>query len=133
MRGEEPSETLRILLEVKKQMAELEGKVDSMQHAGMSSVFNVDPEENEDSAGKLVELSKETSTFLEVAFSMTLGNAGRRKWIAHIRIPDCDKIRYPKLNPMLTTVLPKDAIRRTAIYRVCNNSGWTQLLLLLQF
>ena len=56
MNGEEPSETLRILLEVKKQMAELEGKVDRMQRARTSSSFDADPEESEDSAGKLVEL-----------------------------------------------------------------------------
>ena len=51
MSGEEPSETLKILLEVKKQMAELEGKVDSMQRAETSSSFDADPEETEDSAG----------------------------------------------------------------------------------
>ena len=111
MSGEEPSETLRILLEVKKQMAELEGKVDSMQRPGTSSSFDADPEENEDSAGKLVELSEETSALLEAAFSTTLSNADRRKRIAHIGIPDCDKIRCPKLDPMLATVLPKDAIK----------------------
>ena len=42
---------------------------------------------------------------------MTLSNADRRKRIAHIGIPDCDKIRCPKLDPMLATVLPKDAIK----------------------
>ena len=103
MSGEEPSEMLRILLEVKKQMAELEGKVDSMQCPGTSSSFDADPEENEDSARKLVELSEETSALLEAAFSTTLSNADRRKRIAHIGIPDCDKIRCPKLDPMLAT------------------------------
>ena len=107
MSGEEPSETLKILLEVKKQMAELEGKVDSMQRTGTSSSFDADPEETEDSAGKLVELSEETSAFLEAAFSTTLSNAERRKRIAHIGISDCDKIRCPKLDPMLATVLPE--------------------------
>ena len=111
MSGEEPSETLKILLEVKKQMAELEGKVDSIQCARTSSSFDVDPEETEDSAGKLVELSEETSAFLEAAFSTTLSNADHRKRIAQIGIPDCDKIRCPKLDPMLATVLPKDAIK----------------------
>ena len=62
MSGEEPSETLRILLEVEKQMAELEGKVDSMQRTGTPSSFDADPE-NEDSVRKLVELSEETSAF----------------------------------------------------------------------
>ena len=50
MREEEHSETPKILLEVNKQMAELEGKVDSMQHAGTPNSFD-DPQENEDSAG----------------------------------------------------------------------------------
>ena len=68
MSGEEPSKRLKILLEVKKQMAELEGKVDSMQRAGTSSSFDADPEETEDSAGKLVELSEETSAFLRGGF-----------------------------------------------------------------
>ena len=111
MIGEEPSETLKILLEVKKQMAELEGKVDSMQCARTSSSFDADLEEAEDLAGKLVELSEETSAFLEAAFSMTLSNADRRKRIAHIGIPDGNKIHCPKLDPMLATVLPKDAIK----------------------
>ena len=92
-------------------MAELEGKVDSMQRAGTSSSFDVDPEENKDSAGKLVELSEETSTFLEVAFSTTLSNTDCRKRIAHIGIPDCNKIRCPKLDLMLSTVLLKDVIK----------------------
>ena len=111
MSGEEPSETLKILLEVKKQMAELEGKVDNMQRAGTSSSFDADPEETEDSAGMLVELSEETSAFLKAAFSTTLSNADRRKRIAHIGIPDCNKIRCPKLDPMLATVLLKDAMK----------------------
>ena len=111
MSGVELSETLRILLEVKKQMAKLEGKVDSMQHTGTSSSFDADPEENEDSAGKLVELLEETSAFLEAAFSTTFSNADRRKRIAHIGIPDYDKIHCLKLDPMLATVLPKDAIK----------------------
>ena len=64
MSGKEPSKTLKILLEVKKQMAELEGKVDSMQRAGPSSSFDADPKETEDSAGNLVDLSEETSAFL---------------------------------------------------------------------
>ena len=64
MSGKEPSETLKILLEVKKQMAELEGKVESMQRAGTSSSFDADPKETKDSAGKLVELSEENSAFL---------------------------------------------------------------------
>ena len=92
-------------------MAELEGKVDSMQRIGTSTSFDADPEENEDSAWKLVELSEETSAFLEAAFSMTLSNADRRKRKAHIGIPDCNKIHCPKLNPILATLLPKDAIK----------------------
>ena len=123
MSGEEHSETLRILLEVKKQMAKLEGKVDSMQHAGTSSSFDVNPEENEDSAGKLVELSEETSAFLEVAFSTTLSNADRRKRIARFRIPDCDKICCPKLDPMLATVLLKDVIKADG-YLSCLQQFW---------
>ena len=110
MSGEEPSETQKILLEIKKQMAELEEKVDSMQCAGTSSSFDADLKETEDSAGKLVELSEETSTFVEVAFSTTLSNADRIKRIAHIGIPDCDKIRCSKLDLMLATLLLKDAI-----------------------
>ena len=123
MSGEEPSEMLKILLEVKKQMAELEGKVDSMQRAGTSSYFDVDPEETEDSAGKLVELSEETSAFLEAVFSTTLSNADHRKRIAHIGIPDCDKIRSPRLDPMLATVLPKDAIKVDS-YLSCLQQFW---------
>ena len=52
-----------------------------------------------------MELSEETSAFLEAAFSTTLSNADHRKRIAHIGIPDCDNIRFPKLDPMLATVV----------------------------
>ena len=86
MSGEEPSETLRILLEVKKQMAELKGKIDSMERTGTSNSFDADPKENEDLAGKLMKLSEETSAFLETAFSTALSNVDRRKRIANIGI-----------------------------------------------
>ena len=40
MSGEEPSEMLKILLEAKNQMAELEGKVDSKQRTETSNSFD---------------------------------------------------------------------------------------------
>ena len=42
---------------------------------------------------------------------MTVSIAYHRKWIAHIGIPDYDKIRCPKLDLMLATVLLKDVIK----------------------
>ena len=108
MSREESSETLRILLEVKKQMARLKGRVDSMQRADS---FVAHPKENKDLAGKLEKLSEETSAFLEVAFSMIFSNADHRKRMAHIGIPDCDKICCPKFDLILATLLPKDAIK----------------------
>ena len=92
-------------------MVEFEGKVDSMHCARTSNSFDADPKENKDLAGKLEKLSEETSAFLEVVFSTTLYYADHRKWISHIRNLDCYKIRCPKLDLMLATVLPKDVIK----------------------
>ena len=102
--------TQKLLEEMKKQMSELQGQVERMQRAGTFISFE-EPGEEDFTTGELVELSEQTRSFLEAAFSATLSNADRKKWIANIRIPDCDKIRCHKLDPMLTTILPKDAIK----------------------
>ena len=75
-----------------------------MQRATMSSSFYADPIKNEDSVGKLVQLSEETNAFLEAVFPMTLSNAD------HIEIQNCDKILCPKFDSMLATVMSKDTI-----------------------
>ena len=114
MSGEESSEMLKLLQDMKKQVADLQGKMDNFQHAGTSASFEeISVKENDDLAGTatLVELFEETTAFLEAAFSTKLSNADRKKRIAHIGIPDSDMIRCPKLDPMLATVLPKDVIK----------------------
>ena len=103
--------TQKHLEEMKKQMIELQGQVERMQRAGTSNSFE-EPGEEDLTTGELVELSEQTRrSFLEAAFSATLSNADRKKWIANIGIPDCNKIRCHMLDPMLTTILPKDAIK----------------------
>ena len=110
---EEPSKTLRILSEVKKQMAAWRKGWRYATHGNIK--LSDDPEENEDLAGKLVELSRETSAFLQAAFSTTLSNTDHRKWIAHNGISDCDKIHthssiYCWQQFWLGTVAPLTAI-----------------------
>ena len=86
--------------------------MDDFQRAGTSASFEeISVEESDDLAGTLVELSEETTAFLEAVFSTKLSNADRKKRIAQIGIPDSDMIHCPKLDPMLATVLPKDAIK----------------------
>ena len=102
--------TQKLLEEMKKHMSELQGQVEFMQHAGTSTSFE-EPGEEDLTTGELVALSEQTRSFLEAAFSATLSNADRKKGIANIGIPDCDKIRCHKLDLMLTTILPKDAIK----------------------
>ena len=70
-----------------------------------------------------MELSEQTRSFLEVAFSATLSNADRKKWIANFGIPDCDKICCQKLDPMLSTILLKDAIKVNG-YPSCVQQFW---------
>ena len=101
MSGDES--TIKLLEEMKKQMSDLQGQVERMQCMGTSASFE-DPGEEEDlPTGELVELLEQTRTFLEAAFSATLSNADRKKLIANIGIPDCNKICCQKLDPMLTT------------------------------
>lgn len=76
-----------------------------------SASFDEPNKEEEPLTGELVELSEQTCSFLEAAFSITLINADCKKRIAYIRIPDCDKISCRKLDPMLTMILLRDAIK----------------------
>ena len=107
---------------MKKQMSELQGQVERMQRAGTSTSFE-EPSEKDLTTGELVEPSEQTHSFLEAAFSATLSNADCKKQIASIGILDCNKIRCHKLDPMLTTILPKDDIKGTAIFLAYNNFG----------
>ena len=68
-------------------------------------------------------LRRETIAYLEAAFSTKLGNADRKKRIAQIWIPDSDMIHCPKLDPMLATVLLKNAIRADG-YLSCLQQFW---------
>ena len=81
MSEEESSEMLKLLQDMKKQVADLQGNMDNFQSAGTSGSFEkISVEENDDLAGTatLVELSEETTAFLEAAFSTKLSNAYRK-------------------------------------------------------
>ena len=70
-----------------------------------------------------MEFLEQTRSFLEAAFSATLSNADCKKRIANIGILDCDKICCQKLDPMLTTIFLKDAIKADG-YLSCLQQFW---------
>ena len=49
--------------------------------------------------------------FLEAAFSTTLTNADRKKWVDRVGVPDCDSIRCPKLDPVIQAIVPNEATK----------------------
>ena len=62
--------TQKLLEEMKKQMSELQGQVERMQRAGTFISFE-EPGEEDFTTGESVELSEQTCSFLEAAFSAT--------------------------------------------------------------
>ena len=49
--------------------------------------------------------------FSETAFSSEMTNSDRRKWVEKFGVPECNFVRCPKLDPMLKSTLPKEAIK----------------------
>lgn len=107
--------TLDLLKEMKEQMAALTSKVETLQQkqASDASVMVQEEEDNEveDLSGNLVSLSESTHAFLEAAFSTMLANAGRKKQVSRVGVPDCDSIQCPKLDPVIQAIVPSDATK----------------------
>ena len=67
--------------------------------------------EEDDDSTNLVMLLETTKSFLEAAFSTTFTNADRKKRLNWLRIPECDAIRCLKLDPVVQSIVPSDAIK----------------------
>ena len=67
--------------------------------------------EDEDGSGNLIELLETTKSFLEAAFSATVANTDRKKWLDRIGVQDCDAIRYPKLDQVMQSIILNDATK----------------------
>ena len=119
--------TMDLLKEMKEQMATLTSKVETLQQkqASDASLMVQEEEDNEDEelSGSLVSLSDSTHAFLEVAFSTTLTNADRKKRVDHVGVPECDSIRYPKLDPVIQAIVPNEATKADG-YLSCLQQFW---------
>lgn len=69
---------LKLLEEMKKQMSDLQSHMKIMQCVGTFASFDEPGEEEDLLIGELVELSEQTHSFLEAAFSTTLTNTDRK-------------------------------------------------------
>ena len=67
--------------------------------------------EDENGSGNLVELLETTKLFLEAAFSTTVANIDSKKRFDRIGVPDCNAIRYPKLDQVMQSIISNDATK----------------------
>ena len=111
MGDEEEKTTIDLLKEMQRQMVSLQSKVDEMQQKQHPTAVDHEAIEDEDGLGNLVELSKTTKSFLEAAFSTTVANTDRKKRLDWIGVPDCDAVRYPKLDQVMQSIIPNDATK----------------------
>ena len=79
--------------------------------------------EDEDGSGYLVELSETTKSFLEAAFSAIVANTDCKKRLDQIGVPDCNVIRCPKLDQVMQSIIPSDAIKAGG-YLSCLQQFW---------
>ena len=56
-------------------------------------------------------LSEATKSLLETAFSSPLSNLDHKKGVEKFGVPDHEWVCCPKLNPVLKTTFPKEAIK----------------------
>ena len=106
------NDTNSLIREMLKQISMLQEKVDTIQKKSLTpSEVGDSDDEMVGSSGNLVELSETTKSFLEAAFLATMPNEDRNKRVVKVGIPNCDQICCPKLDCVLKTVLPKDAIK----------------------
>ena len=101
-----------LLQKMSEQMAHLREEVEALRAERIHRPLRDDEEEEEGEAGsRLIPLSEATKALLETAFSSNLSNPDRRKRVDRFGVPECDHTRCPKLDAVLKTTLPKDAIK----------------------
>lgn len=99
-------------------------EIQQTQTAGPSQVANKGEDgDDEGLTGNLVTLMELMQAFLETAFSSTLTNADRKKWVEHIGVPDCNSIQCPKLDPVIQAIMLNDATMADG-YLSCLHQFW---------
>ena len=63
------------------------------------------PEEKLPTDSWFIKITNTTKHFLQAAFSGTMDNNGRTACINRIGAPNCEQIRYPKLDEVLKAIL----------------------------
>ena len=113
MAGEGEKTTIELSKEMQQQMVSLQTQVNEMQQQQKQQSTAVDHKaiEDKDGLGYLVEHSETIKSFLEAAFSAIIVYTNHKKWLDRIGVPDCDSIRCPKLDQVLQSIIPSDAIK----------------------
>lgn len=101
--------TIELLQEMKQKMESLQEMQQQQQRTSSSS--GQEFEEDDDATGNLVKLSESTKSFLEAAFSVTVANSDRKKRLDRIGVPECGAIRCPRLDPVVQSIVPNNAIK----------------------
>ena len=123
--------TIDLLKEMQRQMVSIQIKVDEMQQKQHPTAVDHEVIEDEVGSGNLVELSETTKSFLETAFSATVANTERKKWLDRIGVPDCDTIRCPKLDQVMQSIILNDATKADG-YLSCLQQFWLDVVTPLQ-
>ena len=66
---------------------------------------------DDEDASELVELSDATGAFMEAAFKTKLENPQRKKKLAKFGTPNCRWVQCPKLDPVVSANVSREAIR----------------------
>ena len=119
------SSALKLLQEMKQQMAALQNNVDEIQqqHPSVQNGGTQEGDEEEEITGNLMELFKSTATFLELAFLVTIKTADCKMHLERIGVPVCDAIRCYKLDPVVQSTVPSKAIKAGG-YLSCLHQFW---------
>ena len=100
--------TATLMKEMAGQMSQLRGELEALCADRQILKGNGDDSEDEgDRYGRVVSLSEATKALLETAFSLPMSNSDRKKWVEKFGVPDCELVRYPKLDPVLKTTFPR--------------------------
>ena len=74
-------------------------------------IHRSEADDSDEGNSTLVPLSEVTQAFLGTAFLPEMTNSDRRKRVEKFGVPECDFVRCPKLDPVLKSTLPKEAIK----------------------
>lgn len=104
--------TATLMKEMAEQMSRLRGELEALRADRQIPKGDGDDSEDEgDGYGRVVSLSEATKALLETTFSSPMSNSDRKKRVEKFGVPDCEWVRCPKLDPVLKTTLPKEAIK----------------------